>query len=106
MKQLSIFDVLEAPNESIEKLISKIKNPEKRYLTEEHFDVAVTNPNFISYLLANGKQVGDEYRLYEMQIWINQKVVEFKKSHGRRKHDMLNQIEGWPEKLRVFLRGG
>lgn len=63
MKQLTIFDVLEVPTEPIEEHISKIKNPDKRYLTEEHFDESKTNPNFVSYILATGKKVGDEYRL-------------------------------------------
>ena len=106
MKQLSFFDVLEAPNDPIVKPISKIKNLDKKYLTEEHFDESKTNPNFVSYILATGKQVGDEYRLYEAQLWITEQVRLFKQLHGRSEWEMLNNIPEWQEKLRIFLRYG
>lgn len=100
MDQMTIFDVLdEAP-------VHAIKNPDAKYLTADHFDDSQTNPNFVSYLLANGKRVGDEYRLYEAQIWINQQVVKFKKSHGRKEQDRLAEIPEWPDKLKAFLREG
>lgn len=106
MKQLSIFDVFESPIEPAEKPINKVKNPDKKYLTQEHFDESKTNPNFVSYLLANGKQVGDEYRLYEAQLWITERVRLFKQMHGRSEWEMLSNIPEWPEKLKVFLREG
>ena len=99
MDQLTIFDILDEKP-------SSIKNPNAKHLTAEHFDESHTNPNFVSYLLATGKQVGDEYRLYEAQIWISQRVVQFKKSHGRSEQDSLSNIPEWSDKLKVFLREG
>lgn len=83
---------------------SKVKNPDMRYLEEKHFDDKISNPNFVSYLLANDKQVGDPYRLSHAQKWIDEQVIAFKESHGRNEHDMLNEIEDWPSKLRIYLR--
>ena len=100
MDQMTIFDVLD------ETPAHTIKNPDAKYLTVEHFDDSHTNPNFVSYLLATGKQVGDEYRIYDAQLWINQQVVKFKKLHGRSDHERLAEIPEWPEKLKVFLREG
>ena len=83
---------------------SSIKNPNTRYLEEKHFDDKVTNPNFVSYLLATGKQVGDPYRLSEARTWIDIQVAAFKRSNGRSEHEMLNEIDNWPDKLRLYLR--
>lgn len=100
MNQMTIFDVLdEAP-------VHSIKNPDAKYLTAEHFDEFYTNPNFVSYLIATGKQVGDEYRLSDMQKWMDMKVVAFKKLNGRSDHERLHEIPEWPGKLKEFLREG
>lgn len=99
--QMDIFETLDTlPMESRKPKFM----PEQRYLEAKHFDPEQTNPNFISYLKANGKNVGDPYRLNEAQKWIDVQVAAFKRANGRSEHDMLNEIEDWPSKLRIYLR--
>lgn len=76
----------------------------EKYLEPHHFDPEKTNPNFVYYLQAVGKRIGDPYRHVEAQKWIDARVVEFKRSHGRSEYEMLREIDGWPGKLREFLR--
>lgn len=104
MKQLSLFDVLEVPTEPIEECLSKIKYPEKRYLTEKHFDESQTNLVFVAYLHAFRKQIGDEYRLSDMQKWVDIEVVKFKKANGLHENDMLSNIENYHAKFTEFLK--
>lgn len=97
MKQLTIFDVLD------EKPIS-VKNPEAKYLTEEHFDVSKTNSVFVAWLHAFGKQIGDEYKYFDMQKWVDVEVIKFKKANGLHENEMLSNIENYHTKFTEFLK--
>lgn len=90
--QLTIFDIIDK------------QDANKNLLTADHFNFETRNHRFVYWLLAKGKIIGEEYRMYEFIIWINQSVCEFKRISGFTENTPISHIHGFHSRFNEFLK--
>ncbi|MCM3110658.1 hypothetical protein [Lederbergia lenta] len=72
-------------------------------ITSQHFDNELTNPRFISWIKATGKEIGDTWKPWEYMAWINKNAIEFKEVHKLSVVENIGMLKGGHEVFTDFL---
>lgn len=83
---------------------TKRYDPDKNYVTEEHFIARLWNPNFEHFLIAESKQIGDELGKNEFTDWQRDRCEEFKRIKGIKENNRNYYNPTYHDALHKYIR--